>query len=401
MILKSELRKIVEAQQLELNRDLGIIRNKNLVIKPKFVSIISGIRRCGKSTFARQVLRNEKSVHYLNFEDIHLAKFELEDFIRLEEIFYEMLPEARIFFFDEIQVIDQWEKYIRQLVDRNKKVLITGSNASMLSHELGTMLTGRHLSKQLYPFSYSEFLSLKNESHNLTLFKTYLKNGGFPEFLKIGDPDILKLLFQDIFYRDILQRNDLRNESSVKAVLSYLISNIGKVTSYNNLKKIGAFGSANSITRLMQQFENAYLMFSLRKWDYSVRKQLVNPKKIYCVDNGFITANSFAFSDNKGRLLENMVFIELKRRNKEIYYFQNEGECDFVIKQGNSIIESIQVCYELNFDNQQREINGLTVAMKSLNLTEGKILTFDQEDKIVQEGKTILVIPVWKWLLEN
>jgi len=399
MILKSELRKIVNAQQSQIEKDLGVARETELNLIPKFVSIISGIRRCGKSTFARQVLQNFESVYYLNFEDIRLAKFEPEDFIKAEEIFREEIGEAGIFFFDEIQLVEKWEQYIRYLVDNDEKVLVTGSNAAMLSRELGTKLTGRHLSKQLFPFSYREFLRLKSKEHTIHLFEDYLKTGGFPEFLKVGDTDILRHLFQDIFYRDILQRNDLRNENAVKSLLSYLISNIGKITSFTSLKQIAEVGSVNTITQLMHHFENAYFMFSLRKWDYSIKKQLLNPKKVYCIDNGFITVNSFSFSENKGRLLENLVFIELKRRNEEIYYFKEKGECDFVIKKGNSITEAIQVCYELNPDNQQREITGLTEALKSLRLQEGKILTFDQEDHFTQNGFSISVVPVWKWLL--
>lgn len=401
MILKSELSKIVKAQQPELAKELGTARELQVELLQKFVAIISGIRRCGKSTYARQLLQNFETVYYLNFEDIHLARFELEDFIKLEEIFRAEMGSDGIFFFDEIQLVQNWEQYIRQLVDKNERVLITGSNASVLSHELGSRLTGRHLSKQLYPFSYREFLDLKTKDHSITLFEDYLKNGGFPEFLKIGNTDILKQLFQDIFYRDILQQNDLRNENAVKSLLSYLISNIGKVTSFNNLRKIVDVGSVNTITQLMQLFENAYFMFSLRKWDYSIKKQLLNPKKVYCIDNGFITVNSFSFTENKGRLLENMVFVELKRRGEEIYYFKEKGECDFVIKNGNSISEAIQVCYDLNLDNQQREINGLTEAMLSLSLNEGKILTFDQEDHFTRDGFQVQVIPVWKWLLEN
>lgn len=401
MILKTELRKIVIVQQQDLEKELGTIRETRVKLLQKFVTIITGIRRCGKSTFARQLLRNFKKVYYLNFEDIHLARFELEDFIKLEEIFRAEMGNDGVFFFDEIQLVSNWEQYIRQLVDKNEKVLITGSNAAMLSNEIGSRLTGRHLSKQMYPFSYHEFLTIKAKGHSLQCFEDYLKNGGFPEFLKIGDTDILKQLFQDIFYRDILQRNELRNENAVKSLLSYLISNIGKVTSFSNLKKIAGVGSTNTITQLMQLFENAYFMFSLRKWDYSIKKQLLNPKKVYCIDNGIITVNSFSFSENRGWLLENLVFIELKRRNEEVYYFREKGECDFVIKKGNAISQAIQVCYELNLDNQQREINGLAEAMKSLSLNEGKILTFDQEDHFTQDGLSISVIPVWKWLLEN
>jgi len=340
-----------------------------------------------------------QTVYYLNFEGIQLARFELDDFLRLETVFREECGQEGVFYFDEIQNISGWEMYIRQLVDQGEQVLITGSNASMLSRELGTKLTGRHISKQLYPFSYKEYLALKNSDHNIQQFEDFYKNGGFPEYVKTGETDILKNLFQDIYYRDILQRNDLRNEVAVKSLLSYLISNIGKLTSYNKLKNIAEVGSGNTISQLMQHFENAYLMFSLQKWDYSIKKQMVNPKKVYCIDNGIISINSFSFSENKGRLLENAVFIELKRRNLEVYYFKEKGECDFVIKQGNSIVQAIQVCYDLNTDNQNREINGLMEAAKKFNLNSGLILTFDQKDEISTSGIKISILPVLKWMI--
>ncbi|HEC44539.1 MAG TPA: ATP-binding protein [Bacteroides sp.] len=278
-------------------------------------------------------------------------------------------------------------------------MIITGSNASMLSKELGTRLTGRHISLELYPFSYAEFLRFKKKDHSIKLFEEYLQKGGFPEYLKNNDIDVLRNLFHDIFYRDILQRNLLRNETAIKILLHYLISNIGKELSYNKLKELIQVGSGNTVSQFIDHFEQAYLLFSLKKFDFSLRKQLVNPKKIYCIDTAIIGRNSFSFSENKGRLLENTVFIELNRRGNRIFYHKRKKECDFLIQDGQQIVEAIQVCYQLEYYNKDREINGLLEALEEHNLDEGLILTFNQEDRISSQNKAILIQPVWKWLL--
>lgn len=401
MLLKDELVRIVKKQQKDLLKELGVKRDFDVKLLSKFASIISGVRRCGKSTLARQFLKNKKPVYYIYFEDISLADFELSDFTLLEEIFEEKLGKKGIFFFDEIQNIPAWEKYVRQLVDQGKQVLITGSNASMLSKELGTRLTGRHISKELYPFSYKEFLKLKKQKHSIKLFDEYLLKGGFPEYLKTDDSDILRNLFQDIFYRDVMQRNDLRNEKAIKILLHYLLSNIGKEISFNKLKSLIGVGSVNTITQFIDHFEQAYLLFTIRKFDYSLKKQLVNPKKIYCVDNAIINTNAFSFSENKGRLLENVVFIDLLRREKEVYYYKNNYECDFVIQKGLKIVEAIQVTEKLERHNKEREINGLLEALETHNLSQGLILTHNQKEEFVINNKKIIVKPIHEYLLES
>jgi len=387
-------------QQEDLKQELGIDRDMSLKMLPKFATIISGVRRCGKSTLARQYLRNTSTVYYIRFEDIGLTGFELNDFNKAEEVFNEMFGKGGIYFFDEIQNIEGWENYIRQLIDRGEKVIITGSNATMLSRELGTKLTGRHLSGELYPFSYNEFLKLRDSKHSLQLFDEYLGKGGFPEYLKTNDPSVMRNLSHDIFYRDIMQRNELRSETAIKMLLSYVISNIGKETSYNKLKDLTGVGSVNSVSQFIHHFEMAYMLFELRKFEYSVKKQMVNPKKLYCVDNGLISQNAFSFSENKGRMLENLVFLQFKREGKELYYHRGRYECDFVIKDGTKIREAVQVCYELSSDNRSREIDGLMEAMESYGLKEGLLLTYDEEDTIRMNNRTVTILPVWKWLLE-
>ncbi|HCC71606.1 MAG TPA: AAA family ATPase [Bacteroidales bacterium] len=398
MILKKDLKKVLLKQQEDLQCDLGVEREKEIKILPKHATIISGVRRCGKSTLARQFLKDTPAVKYIRFEDINLTGFELRDFIKAEEIFGDISEGKGVWFFDEIQNIHGWEKFVRQLVDRKEKVIITGSNANMLSRELGSRLTGRHISNELYPFSYNEFLKLHKKEHSISLFDRYLIGGGFPEYLKSNDKEILRNLLQDIFYRDIMQRNELRSESSIKALLQYAISNTGKPTSYHKLKDLINVGSVNSISQFINHFETAYVLFELRKYDYSLRKQMINPKKLYCIDNGIISQNAFSFSENRGRLLENLVFLQLKRERKEVFYHKKEKECDFVIKQGTRIREAIQVCYELNADNEQRETEGLMEAMKFYQLKEGLLLTHNEEDQLKINSGLIKILPVWKWV---
>jgi len=401
MILKEDLRRYLLKQQEQLYRDLGVSRDIHLKLIPNFVLLISGIRRCGKSTLARQFLNDKSPIYYANFEDINLSGFELKDFIKLEEILKTEFGENGYFFFDEIQNINGWEKYIRQLVDQKEKVVVTGSNASMLSSEMGTKLTGRHITKELFPFSYKEFLRLRKNNHSLDLFTEYLTEGGFPEYLKSGEKDILQFLFQDIISRDIIQRNELKNETAVKSLIQYIISNIGKEASFNKLKTYIGVSSTNSVSQYVHHLEQAYLIFSIKKFDYSIKKQLIHPKKMYCIDNAIIGTNAFSFSENKGRLLENLVFLELKRQSSEIFYHKNNFECDFVLKKGTRITEAIQVCYELNPDNQEREFNGLLSAIQDFHPDKAVLLTYDQEEKITYKTKKIQILPVWKWLLER
>lgn len=376
-------------------------RDSSIKVLANFATIISGIRRCGKSTLARQFLKLQKPVYYIYFEDVMLAEFESKDFVKLDEIFHDVLGDNGIYFFDEIQNVKGWEIFVRQLVDKNNKVLITGSNASMLSRELGTRLTGRHISYELFPFSFNEFLRFKNKKANLENFEKYVELGGFPEYLKINDKIILRNLFQDIFYRDVLVRNNIRNETDLKSLLAYLSSNIGKKFSYTKLRDSLGIKSVHTVKQFVSACENAYLFFSINKFDYSVKKQLINSKKIYCIDNALIKLNSFSVSFDRGRLLENLVFLELRRNQREVYYHSEKKECDFVIKKGDRITQAIQVCYLLNDENKLKEINGLLEAMELYKLKEGLLLTNNQEDVLEINDKKIILKPVWKWLISN
>ena len=404
MITKNILKKVIESQrEWILKIDSGIYREKLKKIKliKSFALVISGIRRCGKSTLLSQILKNQKKFYYLNLEDPRLEGFELSDFNKVKDIFEELYGFGGVYFFDEIQNVPRWEKFIRFLTDKKTKVVLTGSNASLLSRELGTRLTGRNIPIELFPFSYSEFLQFFELKPNKNSYEKFLFKGGFPEFLKKKDETILHELLKDVLMRDIVTRFGIKNISILKKLAIYLISNVGKEFSYNSLKKMFEVKSVQSVIDYISYLEDSYLVFTVPKFSYSYKKQQVNRKKIYSIDNGFSYANSVSFSKDKGKMLENSVFLNLKREYSEIFYFQKDRECDFVVKEKDKLKAAIQVCYDLNEENKERELNGLLEALEKFKLNHGLILTYDQEDELKIKNKTIKIKPVWKWLLEK
>jgi predicted AAA+ superfamily ATPase len=401
MILKETLQHIIEAQQKDLkplNYDIPRMLNKNIDLTLPFAIIISGIRRCGKSTLLRQIMSTTNSRHYFNFEDPKATSFELDDFQKLDELLQEKFGSEDCYFFDEIQNVEKWELFVRTILDKGKHCLITGSNASLLSRELGTRLTGRHLRQELFPFSYKEFLAFTSNKASVETFEEYLNKGGFPEYLRFGRSEILQELLNDIIMRDIVVRHKLRSPKAIKEMALYLISNIGTEFSYNSLAKTFNLGSTNSAIAFVSYLEDSYLLFTIPKFSYSLKKQSVNPKKIYVIDNGLVDVNSVSFSSNKGRMLENTVFLALRRSGKNICYFKEKKECDFILKEANKVTQAIQVCYALTEENKNREIDGLIETMETFNLSEGQILTFNQQDTIKIEEKHIKITPTWHWL---
>jgi predicted AAA+ superfamily ATPase len=311
----------------------------------------------------------------------------------------ELFGVGGIYFFDEIQNIEKWEKFIRYLLDKKEKVVLTGSNASLLSRELGTRLTGRNLQIEMFPFSFREFCSFKKEKPSLKIFEQFISLGGFPEYLKQENPSILHSLLSDVVMKDIAIRFGIKNTVMLNKIGIYLISNVGKEFSFNSIKKMFYIKSVQSVIDYISYFENSYLIFTLPRFSYSYKIQQVSPKKVYSIDNGFSYSNSASFSKDEGKMLENIVFLNLRRKFKEIFYFQEKNECDFIIKEKEKIVEAIQVCFTLTEDNKEREIKGLVESMEKFNLKEGLILTYEQEDEFEINGKKIFVKPVWKWLI--
>jgi len=351
------------------------------------------VRRCGKSTLVAQFLKSKYAdALFLNFEDSKMYDFEQNDFLRLGEIIQER--QAQTLVFDEIQVVKGWEVFIRQKLEEGYKVVITGSNASLLSRELGTKLTGRHITRELFPFSFAEFCKyrrLKPDNHSA---EEYLKNGGFPEYLKEYDTEVLTNLFDDILLRDIIVRYNIGDARLIRRLAGYLIANVGNLLTGNKLKTYFDIKSTSTILEYLSYMEDAYLFFLVPKFSYSMKKQMINPRKLYAVDTGMITRNSIGFSESLGQIFENLVFLHYRRKYREIYYFSEKGECDFVVCSRGKALEAVQVCYELNPDNLQREIDGLAEAMNFFELKEGKIITLRQKDCFSLDGKTVTVVPL-------
>jgi uncharacterized protein len=267
----------------------------------------------------------------------------------------------------------------------------------MLSKELGTKLTGRHITRELFPFSYAEYLEFTGQEHGILSSGGYLKNGGFPEYLKTGLPEILMHAFNDIVIRDIAIRYGLKNSSMMQQLAVWLISNTGKPITGNSLRKIFQISSSSSMMDYLSYFVDAYLFFFIPKFSYSHKVQLVNPKKIYCIDNGFIDINGVSFNEDHGRLLENMVFIQLRRQTPEIYYYAAKRECDFVVFSNGKLNSLYQVCWQLDQNNMDREIDGLLEAMDFFNVKQALIITNNQTESFIIGDRTINALPFFEW----
>ena len=401
MITQSIINQVIEAQrESTLSRDTGLEREALHTVPDlsSYALIVSGIRRCGKSTLLFQLLKEKYAdAVYLNFEDPRLYEFDRKDFTRLDKVI--AARGSNVLLFDEIQIIPEWERYVRQKLDEGYRLVITGSNASLLSRELGTKLTGRHITKELFPFSYREFNSFKQLKPSVDSLLQYLHTGGFPEYVKQGIDEILNNVFGDILIRDIAVRYGIRDVKTLQRLALYLISNVGSLITANRLKTLFEVGSTNTITEYLSYLEDSYMFHLIPKFSYSLRKQMVNPRKVYAIDTGMISVNSGSFTDDDGRKLENLVYLHLRRKYSEIYYFSEKGECDFVTFANNVAMEAVQVCFDLNADNVDRELNGAMEALRTLNLKKGKIITVNQQDRFEKDGFVIEAIPCYEFLL--
>ena len=394
------------------NRETGIKRDidTSKALSTKQIVIISGIRRTGKSTLMRQLMKSYDDFCFLNFDDERLINFEVEDFQTLMLIF-KKYNNSKVVFFDEIQNIYGWERFIRRIFDEGYKIFITGSNAKLLSSELGTHLSGRYIKIELFPFSFIEvlnynkvnykILSSNNKAKVLSLFDGYLNNGGFPEFIKYKDDEFLKRVYEDIIYKDLIARYQIRNIKQFKNLSQYLFTNFTGELSYNSLRIALGIKSTNTAMEYVSFLEESYLLFELYKYDYSLKKQYISNKKIYAIDNGVRNKISFRFSDDRGKLLENLVFIELKRRQKEIYFFKtkNNREIDFIYYDDGKFV-LIQVAYSLaDYKTKEREVKAIVEANKTINNTNNIILSYNEKDILEIDGVKIEIVPIWEWLL--
>ena len=414
-----ELIKQVIADQREYELPKNFFKRLKTELIREFIEdpsilIMSGLRRSGKSTILR-VLQQEmhESDYYLNFDDDRLVHFQVEDFQLLLEVFIELFGKQNTFFFDEIQNIEGWERFIRRLYEKGYKIFITGSNANLLSQELGTRLTGRYIQFEVYPLSFPEIIehehrdlltkkafSTEDIGTALNLFAIYFKYGGIPDYYKFRKPEYLKDLYEGILYRDIVARYKINNEKALKELVYYFASNIGKEFSFAALSQTIGVSSPHTVSNYCEYLERCYLCFFLNRYSHSLKKQIQHNKKCYMIDPALVRNIGFRVSEDKGRLLENIVFLELKRRNEDIYFHKDKKECDFVIRRNNRIVEAIQVTQSLSNEKvKKREVEGLLEALKAYGLSKGLILTEGEQDSLEIDGSRIKVIPIWKWLL--
>ncbi len=417
MISKDKLKQtLLEQRDAILQKPFGTERTILKFVEKKaklpHIVVLTGLRRSGKSTFLRQLIKrvyNDENFYYVSFEDERLFNFKAEDFNVIYETLVELSGESKTFFIDEIQNVTNFQSFVRRFYDAGFKFFITGSSAKLLSKEIGTKLTGRHVDIIVKPFSFREFLASRGFSLNKKApFKTssrvelkkhfadFLVSGGMPEYVLYHDPEILTRVYEDIVIKDIAARYNVDNIKELKELYQYLVTTASQRFSYNSLRKFINI-SANTIKKYIDYLEETYFASQVSKFDYSLKKQLVNDKKLYVIDNGFIQKTSIRFAEDNGWLLENLVFGAL---NGDVFYFSGKHECDFIVVENMKVKQAVQVCWDMT-RARERELNGLLEAMRSFKLKTGLMLTSDQEEEIEVDDCKIIVKPVWKWLLED
>jgi len=396
------------------------------------ILVITGVRRCGKSSLMR-LLWDEYAHHekltkeqflYLNFEDERLTEFDKDDFSKLLEAYLELYtPDKKkklFLFLDEIQNVSHWEKWLNRLYAEDKyRIFVTGSNATLLSSELATSLTGRNIPITLHPLSFREYL-LHFKGQELTAesfyqleekikiektFNEYLLFGGMPAFIKTRSIELIQEYFKDIISCDIVNRYRVKYKQELKELAHLLLSNLGQIQSLKNISRGLELKNINTIKNYLGYLENSFLFQHLPLFSYSLKKQIYNPDKYYTVDIAFFQNIAFKNSANAGAVYENIVFAQLGRNSQnEIFYFKTKKgfEVDFVVKRKNEIQQLIQVCLDpMNVKTVEREERALWDAMAELNIKKGFILNGEIEKTEKRAGKSIQYVLLWKWLLEK
>ena len=416
---------IVENQELELPemkpRIVDVPDSNGLVIT------LIGTRRSGKTFLLYQKMQelkkrgvSSKQIVFVNFEDERIP-FAAENLDLILQAYRELFINSNLkdvhFFFDEIQNVRGWEKFVRRVFDTiSKNIYITGSNAKLLSTEIATELRGRTITIPVYPLSLKEYLAFNNieavfatskQKANVVYYnEKFLFNGGFPELINLDDRlrvQVLQNYLNVMIFRDIVERYEIKNIDVLKYFIKKIFASVSKPFSvnktYNDLRSQGYKISNNYLYDFFVYCDAIFLTQSIKRFDYSEIKQAKSESKAYVIDTGLLSAVEFSVSQNKGKLLENLVFLELLKQGKEIFYYKNKYECDFVVRDNNNLVP-IQVSYSIQDDDtRKREISGLLEAAKYLNVNQGIILTFDEENHIEANGCTIKVMPVYKYFL--
>ena len=388
-----------------------------------------GVRRAGKSTLARQAINhlmrdkgvNPKNILFLNLETPQFSRYR-NDVTTLERVFEDYLklatPEGMVAcFLDEVHFFPEWQVFVKDRYERKGiKFVITGSNSRLLSSELITLLSGRALPVEVFPFSFPEFalsqgieagdrISLERERHRLrNTFDRYLRGGGFPETAYIESEavsrEVLVMYARNILYQDIAPRFGIKKAQELEDLFFYLTSNVASLYTYNRLASLVALND-KTIKDYLSYFANAYLLFTVDAHGFSVGEQIRSPKKVYAIDTGLAAATAFSFTENLGHYLENLVFLELKRRGKEVFYYKTAGglEVDFAVREGSKLRELIQVARDMKTEKTRaRELKALLKAMDETHLTAGTVITYEDDEEISEEEKTIRVVSAYHYL---
>lgn len=408
--------------------DVGVLRQKytsriNEFISTREIIVLEGARQSGKTTLMHQTINDllsttEKSnICYINLDDVRFG----HDLEKIHNAYLELTDtKGKIYFLiDEIQNIPLWEKWVKSKYDkdRNIKFIISGSTSSLLSKEYGYLLSGRYFRISVMPLSFAEILEfrkidistkvsiIKNKTQIRKVLSEYLEFGGFPEVVLEDNENIrrerLKTYFESILLKDVILKNNIRNTDKIENLAYYFLSNVSSQYNYSKLAKVLNI-STLAAESYFSYIKDSFLIDSTAIFSYKLKDQLQFPRKIYCIDSGIRNAVSFRFRENIGQLYENAVFVELKRRRKDIYYWMDRShrETDFVVKEGLKVKEAIQVSYSMDDqETKDREIKSLVLCMNEFNLKQGMIITEDYEAKEDHSGKKIVFTPLWKWLL--
>ncbi|MDR1280070.1 MAG: ATP-binding protein [Opitutaceae bacterium] len=408
MILKDTLQDILTAA--EFPRAPAPLVSRRLPIPPfsDQALVLKGVRRSGKSTLQRQLMEQRGRALYCNFEDTRLYGLTPEDFPALLAAMDESKPGSPTVYLDEVQEVPGWERLVRALLDRGWHVCVTGSNASLLASDVGSRLTGRHLSMEVFPFDYAEYLAFTGQSRGAASLQAYLDDGGFPSWLRDRNAQTLRELLRDIIQRDIATRQGLRETRHLMNLCLFLLAHTGQPFSMQTLTKSLAIPAVSQTSRYLEALQDAYLILPLPKFSASFKKRIAAPPKYYAIDNGLRRANAPQTTSDLGRRLENLVYLALRSQDagaENLHYAgeRDAWECDFVTPDA-----AIQVCAALTTENMQRELRGLdAVARFSGNRSKSEtttqrrllVLTIDQKDTLLSaEQNPVEVLPAWEWL---
>ncbi len=408
---KEELRYLT-SQTYQIRKSIEDI---NAFMASSVIKLITGPRRAGKSTFALQLLQ-DRNFAYLNFDDAALLDNFQEE--TLMQALAEVYPNYTHLLLDEVQNLDKWDMWVSSLKRKGLNLVITGSNARMLSSEMATVLTGRYIEIEILPFSLAECLlfrqvntipELPEQKAQLMLEQeTYMHTGGFPEITRMREiaKSYVGTLFDSIILKDVAQRHHIRKTQDLYALADFLVANYCNQLSYREIAEGMNLGSENTVKKYCEYLAEPYLFFYLPRFNNKLKIMAKAPRKIYVVDNGFVLARSFELSRNLGRQFENMVFVELLHRgykpSDSLFYFRtkNDREVDFVLREGTRVTQLIQVSYDISSKKTwEREVKGLYEAMKELHCDNLILITWNQNDTIVYKDTTIQVVDVSTWFL--